>query len=378
LGVYRPTINSNLWLGLMAIVFLGLYYWSETNRVTVPADHYESKLEAAQIVAEAMETLKNERLPQFDQNLNSDSFTDPLIFTMLGEKDSPITTDEGKIEDKITAINPNFAAAVVDMLVQTGVQAGDTVAVLLTGSIPGANLAVYAAIKALKLYPVIITSVGSSWWGANSPDFTWLDMEKVLLENGNFDFRSIAASVGGADDQGGLRLTRGGREIVIDAIDRNEITFIHEGSLSENIKARLELFKRVTKLASYKSVINVGGGIAATGHHRNTKMIPAGVNIKLPIMNYPNMGTIHYFAENGVPVIMISDAVKIARKYDLPVSQLPLPIVGKGLVFEQRKYNISVAAIALALMFIILVLVKYFDRKFYMWREQKIDMNKID
>jgi poly-gamma-glutamate system protein len=362
----------------MSIIFLGLYYWSETNRVIVPVDNYESKLEAALIVANAMETLKNERLPQFDQNSSSDVFTDPLIFTMLGVKDSPITTDEGKIEDKITAINPNFAATVVDLLLQTGVQAGDTVAVMLTGSIPGANLAVYAAIKALKLHPVIITSVGSSWWGANNPDFTWLDMERILVEKGVFDFRSIAASIGGSDDHGGLRLTKGGREMIIDAIDRNEIIFINEGNLSKNIKARLELFKRVAPLVSYKSVINVGGGIAATGHSRNTEMIPAGVNIKLPIMNYPNMGAIHYFAEKGVPLVMISDVLKIARKYDLPVSQLPLPTAGKGDVFEQRKYNISVATAALVFMFIILVIVKFLDRKHYMWRERKIESNEID
>ncbi|MCF7809868.1 poly-gamma-glutamate system protein [bacterium] len=378
--MYRPTIHSNLWLGLMTIVFLGLYYWSEINKVTVPTDHYDAKLEASKIVADAMEILKNERLPQFDQNSKTSSFTDPLIFTMLGEKDSPITTDEGKIEDKITALNPNFAAAVVDMLIKSGNQEGDTVAVLLTGSIPGANLAVYAALRALKLHPVIITSVGSSWWGANSPDFTWLDMERILKEKGVFDFRSVAASIGGSDDQGGIRLTISGREMIIDAIDRNEVTFIHEGSLSENINARLELFKRVAPLGSYSSVINIGGGIASCGHRRNCELIPSGVNMQLPVKNYPSVGVIHYFSEHNVPVIMICDPVDIAedRDYDLPVSQLPFPIVGKGLVFEQRKYNLSVAALVLSLMFIILVVVKFLDRKHYIWRERKIDINEID
>ncbi len=185
----------------MTVAFIALYYWSDTSRVNVKAPHYEEKIEAANSVLTAMQVLENQRLPRLDTKSKEGTVTDPLVFTMLSEKDSPITTDEGRIEDKITVLNPNFAAAVVDMLAQTGAASGDTVAVLLTGSMPGANLAVYAAVKALNLHPVVITSVGSSWWGANSPDFTWLDMETILEQASIFKFRSTAASIGGADDQ---------------------------------------------------------------------------------------------------------------------------------------------------------------------------------
>lgn len=377
MAMYRPTIKSNLWLGLMTLIFLTLYYWSESSKVEVQTSHYAEKLEAAQTMHKAMEVLKNVRLPQLDQGLNTGGIADPIIYTMLGEKDSPITTDEGRIEDKITSLNPNFAAAAVDMLTQTGVQAGDTIAVLLTGSLPGANLAVFSAINALKLNPVVITSVGSSWWGANSPEFTWLDMEKILENEGIFRYRSIAASIGGADDHGGLRLSDQGRELIINAIDRNEVTLIHQGSLSQNIQARLELFKRVTQLSSFKTVVNVGGGTAAIGHRRNAQLISTGVHRQLPVMNYPNLGSIHYLAEAGVPVVMIGKVQEVAHKYDLPIAQLTLPQAGKGRVFEIQRYNFVIASFALFLMLMILVIIKYLDNKSYEWSEQKTDADSI-
>jgi len=361
----------------MTVAFIALYYWSDSSQINEQVQYYNEKIEAANIVSKAMDVLKYHRLPNFAEDSNEKKEINPLIFTMLGEKDSPITTDEGKIEDKITVLNPNFAAVIIDMMVKTELKEGDTIAVLLTGSMPGANLAVYAAARSLKLHPVIITSVGSSWWGANSPDFTWLDMEQVLVQEGIFNVRSSAASIGGSDDNGGLRLSDQGRDMIIEAIDRNEITIIQQRTLSENIKARLEIFRRIMPLSSYKAVINIGGGIASIGHRQNNNLIPNGVNIHLPVKNYPNRGCVHFFADEDVPIIHIGDVKKIARKYGLPIAQLPLPEIGVGKVYIQPKYNLTTATIAFLLMFIILVVVKYFDHKSYKWREEKVDTDTI-
>lgn len=374
--MYRPTIKSNLWLGIMTAAFLVLYYWSETSRVTVRAPDYQQRQGAANIMIKAMETLENYRLPALNLRAGSDG-EDALVWTLLGEKDSPITTDEGKIDDKITVLNPNFAAAMVDMLTTTGLRGGDTVAVLLTGSMPGANLALYSAVKALELHPVVITSVGSSWWGANSPDFTWLDMERVLFDRGVFPFRSIAASIGGSDDQGGLRLSEVGRNLLAEAVDRNEVTLIRQGSLSENIRARVELFQRILPLARYKAVVNIGGGLAALGHRENGVLIPTGIHRRLPLLNYPGRGVLHAFSDEGVPVVHLYDVVKIAKQYDLPIARLPLPKVGVGTVYEHQRYNMTVAAVAAALMLLILVVVKYLDRKHYKWREEGVDPDTL-
>ena len=370
--MYRPTIKSNLWLGLMTLTFIALYYWSEHSRETVKPTDYSEKLAAASIMQAATDALIDYRLPGAETP-DAEIVVDPLIFTMLGEKDSPITTDEGRVEDKITVLNPNFAAVVVDMLNQAELTRGDTIAVLLTGSMPGANIATFSAAIALGLHPVIITSVGSSWWGANLPDFTWLDMERILYDREIFNFRSIAASAGGSDDHGGLRLSELGRQLIEEAIVRNNITYLKEGSLSTNKRGRMEMFNRAAPLSSYKVVINVGGGIAAVG---DSELIPFGFNKRLPKANYPNPGVIHYFDELSIPVVHIASIAKIAEQYDLPIAKLPLPEVGIGPVYEHKRYNLTSAATALILMFLILVVVKYFDRQRYKWREEQSDADQ--
>jgi len=373
--MYRPTIKSDVWLGLMTVSFLALYFWSEKSLVTVRPPDYQQRLNAANTMVKAMETLENYRLPAL--NLNVKGANDPLVYTLLGEKDSPITTDEGNIDDKITALNPNFAAAIVDILSQANVHAGDTVAVLLTGSMPGANLALYSAMNSLKLHAVVITSVGSSWWGANSPDFTWLDMERVLAEKGVFPFRSVAASLGGSDDLGGLRLSTHGRDLIAEAADRNQVTLIRQESLAENIKARMEIFQRMLPIDHYTAVINVGGGLAALGHRENGPLIPSGSNVRLPSVNYPARGAVHYFNDEGVPVVHIHDVPQIAQDYGLPVSHLPLPKVGVGRVYQHERYNLTVASIAVILMLAILVVVKILDRRQYKWKEEGVDPDTL-
>ena len=110
---------------------------------------------------------------------------------MVGSPFSLITTDEGDLDSKLTTLDPNFSAVVVDLLSQLNVQANDTVAVLMTGSMPGANIAVMSACKAMNITPIIISSLGASQWGANQVDFTWLDMEAVLAKNNLYLFEVL-------------------------------------------------------------------------------------------------------------------------------------------------------------------------------------------
>ena len=70
-------------------------------------------------------------------------------------------------------------------------------AVSFSGSFPALNIAVLSAARVLDLHPVIISSVGSSMYGANQPEMTWLDMERILADKGLFPYRSNAASLGG-------------------------------------------------------------------------------------------------------------------------------------------------------------------------------------
>ena len=59
------------------------------------------------------------------------------------------------------SLDPNFAAVMVDLMNSLNIKARDTVAVLMTGSMPGANLAVLSACKAMEITPIIISSLGA-------------------------------------------------------------------------------------------------------------------------------------------------------------------------------------------------------------------------
>lgn len=130
-------------------------------------------------MAGAMQLLKEVRL---EKGVFIDRENDPNETGLVGSQFSLTTTDEGDLDAKLTTLDPNFSAAMVDLLNQAGLQPGDTIAVMLTGSMPGANMAMLIACDAMDIHPVVITSIGASQWGANDPDMTWLDMEKLLLK----------------------------------------------------------------------------------------------------------------------------------------------------------------------------------------------------
>ena len=120
-----------------------------------------------------MAALKESRM---EQGVFIDIENDPNETGLVGSPFSLVTTDEGDLDAKVTTLDPNFAAAMVELMSRIDLQENDTVALLMTGSMPGANLAVLTACKALNIYPVAITSVGASQWGATRwilPGWIW-------------------------------------------------------------------------------------------------------------------------------------------------------------------------------------------------------------
>ena len=69
---------------------------------------------------------------------------DPNTTGLIFKEDSPIRSSIGDLEAKQTVLKPNFAALVVDNF-KSRVNRGDTVAIGMTGSMPGANIAVPSA-----------------------------------------------------------------------------------------------------------------------------------------------------------------------------------------------------------------------------------------
>jgi len=276
----------------------------------------------------------------------------------------------------LTSVNPNFAAVILQMLMDAGVERGDKVAIGFTGSFPALNIAVIIACEVLEAEPVIITSVGSSSWGANEPEFTYLDMERILFERGLIQHRTLAASIGGGEDIG-RALSRSGRNLIQEAIQRNQVTAIQGKTLEENMEARRLVYKEQAPGQSYECFVNVGGGLAVLGSSETAALIPPGLNLQYRPMNYPNRGLLFDFWEQGVPVIHLLNVDEIAVKYGLPRSPVPLPSVGLGRVFTVERYNITIAAISATLLFAVLLGIVLLDRDKFKLREEGVDPDTL-
>ena len=165
---------------LVALSVIGVFSLVVTiNSTTIDiSPSYDLKIKAASLMQESMLLLKNTRM---ESGVFIDDENDPNETGLVGRPFSLITTDEGDLDAKLTTLDPNFSAGMVELMLEMRLQKGDTIAILLTGSMPGANIAVLTAAKAIGLIPIMITSVGASQWGANHVDFTWLDMEEICL-----------------------------------------------------------------------------------------------------------------------------------------------------------------------------------------------------
>ena len=73
-----------------------------------------------------------------------------------------VTSLPGKLANKQMTVNPNFAAAIVQMRKDAGVEKGDFVAVGVSGSFPAFNVCTYTALETLRARPIVIGSGASS------------------------------------------------------------------------------------------------------------------------------------------------------------------------------------------------------------------------
>lgn len=354
---------------IIAVIALTLYYFSESSRKDIKAPYYEVKIAAAEEMQNALNVIYNHRLAK---GVIAEELGDPLAISLIGQQYSLTTTDVGLLSSKLTVVNPNFAAALVEMLKQAGVKPGDKIAVCATGSFPGLNLALYSACKVLEIEPVQITSLGASSWGANEPDFTWLDIETLLNDKEVFSFKSKAASIGGGSDIG-IGLSQMGRQTLRDAAQRNGVVLIEESDLQTSISRRMELLGNVEQ---YKAFVNIGGGIAALGHPANGDLINPGFNQHLVPKNYPGIGVVNLFG-NKIPVIHLLNIDRLRRYYDLPLAPNPLPQVGVGKVFFEERYDLKIAWISLVIITLMLFAIFRVDKKIFKFSEEGADPDSL-
>ncbi len=332
---WRPRAVSRTALTLIAVLAVVGLLLVENLTIIKKRPYFEEKKEAAELAEHAMDQiwyLRSTHGPPIDIS------TDPTASGLIGLPISPVTTVSGDLTSKQTSVNPNFAAVIVDMLKRAEVKEGDTVAVGVSGSFPAINVCVYAAIEALGLKPIIISSASASQWGANVPELLWIDMERHLQEQQVFGFRSVKSSIGGYEDRG-LGLDRESLEKIEAGIERNKLPKVEAETFEENVADRIQTYHTLAGGSPIKAYINVGGGAVSVGRTAGKKMFRPGLNLRPPGRIQQIDGVMARFISEGIPVIHLIQIQDLAERYGLPIAPVTKPEVGVGDVFRGEDYN---------------------------------------
>lgn len=327
------------------------------SKTRVQTEYYSDKLNASEMSDRAFAAIKDTVL---GMGIPIDRINDPNETGIIGLQYSPITTERGDLDAKLTSTNSNLAALVVKLLKEAGAGRDDLVAVSLTGSLPALNISVVSAIEALDLKPVIITSVSASMWGANYPELTYLDIENILFEKGIFQWKTAAASLGGEDDVG-RGLSPAGREIIEQAALRNGVPMIEARNLDEIIEIKMEKF---LSTGDIKAFINVGERTTALAG------LVQDAGLVKPYSIKTGNGLIARFSQKGVPVINLIDINALAQENGLGVAPIPLPKPGEGRLYYEYKYSVVIAIVATFILAVILFVVLRFDVDYYLKRRR--------
>lgn len=293
----------------------GVSRWSKTER------------DAALLMQRAAAAVRDCRLAK---GVAIDPAADPNRTGLIGRATSPITTSLGSLEAKRTATNPEFAALLVRLIRRSGAGPGDVVAVGASSSFPGLVLATLCACRALDVRPLVITSLGSSEWGANIPEFNAWDIEDCLNASGTLAVHPIAYSIGGIEDRG-RDMSPEGRDLIRKEAAARGISLLDEPDLESAVSARLGLYDRAAAGKPIKAFVNVGGSWVNLGLDSKVLGVKPGLNMRggpSEIRDFPppdKSGMIFAMARRGVPVIHLLFVRGLCQEYGIPWDARPLP-----------------------------------------------------
>ncbi len=233
---------------------------------------------------------------------------------MLGAEWSEGTTTLGSLEAKRTAANPRFAALMVRLLHDAGVDSSSTVGVLLSGSFPTLAIVSLAAVQTIGARALVLSSLGASSYGANQPGATWLDMEKWLVEEGGLRRSSALLTMGAEGDSGG-GLSEEGIRMFHAAAVRNGVPLSGFSSFEEALQKKEEMLLS----ARIHALVNVGGNQTSLGTCQHAPTLPTGLCLRRLHCTDPGRGLIERFSGRGVPFIHLLHIRNIASRYGLPL-----------------------------------------------------------
>ena len=312
---------------LLSIGLLGMQWLPLDNR-----EGLGEKLSASEKSLEGMEVLREAALKR---GIEPALEEDPWGTTLIGIEYSELTTTLGNLAVKQLSLNPNFAAMVVDQLMEAGIGSGDLVAIHFSGSFPALNLSVLAACDAMGVQTVILSSMGASNWGANRTEWTWMDMEQTLMQQGWLKRGSKAITMGGSSDLG-IEMPAELHRQLAERAEGYGIPLIVTESLEEQIRHKWQSYHQE---GVPDVLINVGGNATIYGSGEYTEALSSGIQPRGFTKPWAEGESLmQLFDEAGIPVIHLLNLRSLAFQYDLgePGDKQPLP--GEGGVFRTPRW----------------------------------------
>ncbi len=320
------------WLLICVAASLTLWRIAEDLSMRLGPD-VEIMHNATEIMRRATAVIREAKIAK---GLMQDKDLDPNNTGLIGPEWSETMTTVGRLSAKRTLTNPDTAALFSRLFRLAGMQRGDTVAVVLSGSFVGGNVAVLSAIESYGLRPVVVSSLGASMYGAADPDFTWLDMETAVREAGVWRVRSFRALLGG---EAGMARNLGddARAALLAAVQRANVPLIRRESFADAVReASTVMGLGPASEARPAVLVNIGGALLALGDCLEAADIPYGlINQPIPCTR-GTPGLIQIALAQGVTVINVFKIREFARHYGLPNDPVPLPEAGKNPLIYSR------------------------------------------
>ena len=356
----------NRWV-LVALAAVSVLFFVVVGRSVRPLRSrlYDTKLSSARLAAQALSAVKEYRQ---QLGIPIDSVNDPGGTGLVGLQYSQTTYGRSDLSDALTTTNPNFAAALVEMLHRAGVRPGDSIGVSWDGTYPALNIELLAVAKTMNLRPVIVSAQSAGSWGANYPGLAWLDIERLLLRAGLWNYRSAWATLGG-DNDAGRGLSPEGRAILAVAAESSRVLVVTPAALSDGIDRRTEAFKGI------KVLVSIGRAAADIGDPkaRIASRVLAG-----RLARNGKSGAIRAMLDKGIPVLRIGNPSQVAIDFHLPVAAGRLPEIGKGRLYFERRYSVVLSAVASLILLVLLGLVVRYDVEWYLGvREETGDKEAV-
>ncbi len=241
---------------------------------------------------------------------------------LVGEAYNDLTTTLGSLSAKMTAENSAWASVLTKELWREGLSRGDFVALGMSGSFPGLNLAFICAAQALGLKVAAVSSVTASTYGANQEGFTWPEIEVLLAGFGIIQPVTKGISLGGEEDRAEDLQLEGQEAALSIAVKSAKVLGaenIGSHGLTVSVDERLALYKKESGASRISLYVNIGGTLASMGQGDAALELSSGFLEPRSFDLGKQRGVMARMMEEGIPVLSLLNVKDLALKWGIPL-----------------------------------------------------------